>query len=60
MMMMDRIPPEPEVVEELRAIYREHRRPLGEECSCGEPNCMKGATARNRLWWAGINPEPNR
>ncbi len=57
-MMDNRIPLNPEDVEPLRAIYRDHRRPLGEECSCGETDCTKGAEARNRLWWAGINPEP--
>lgn len=50
-------PLDPHEVEQLLATYRAHRRPLAEECSCGEEHCRLGSLARNRLWRAGINPE---
>lgn len=48
---------EPHEVQSLLAIYRAHRRPLGEECICGADGCRLGADARRQLWMAGINPE---
>ena len=47
----------PHEVRNLLEAYRAHVRPLDEECGCGADNCRVGASARNRLWAAGINPE---
>ncbi len=44
-------------VARLRKVYREHFKPLGEPCRCGDDNCRVGPEARDQLWAAGLSTE---